>query len=387
MAARRKIGLIYEYNENWIGGTYYIQNLISALNYLPEYKKPFVVVFAAQNDFNELMNSINYLYIERRETFRKLNVLLRIVNVVYRKIFNKNLINIFHNDIKIIFPATNQHHYLRQKGLSLLYWIPDFQVYHFKGFFENDESLKIKNFHSDIVTNGRYILLSSIAAREDFNKFYPHNKLEQFVLPFAVTHPDFQEELKGILEKYQMPKKYFICCNQFWKHKNHIIVLKAVTILKKRGIEVVVAFTGKERDTQSSNNYEEIKKLIEEYDINDSIRLLGFISRKDQLSLLKKAIAVIQPSLFEGWSTVIEDAKSLNTNIIASNINVNKEQLQSYTGKTFFSALDEIQLADCMDNYITTSAIINYDYEDNIYKYANTFIDILNQVEIHTIEK
>ena len=37
----------------------------------------------------------------------------------------------------------------------------------------------------------------------------------------------------------------------------------------------------------------------------------------DQLRLMKESLGVIQPSLFEGWSTVIEDAKALNKKSIS----------------------------------------------------------------------
>ena len=50
-------------------------------------------------------------------------------------------------------------------------------------------------------------------------------------------------------------------------------------------------------------------------------------ARAEQLLLMKYAQAVIQPSLFEGWSTVIEDAISLQVPVIASNLPVNIEQL------------------------------------------------------------
>jgi glycosyltransferase involved in cell wall biosynthesis len=42
---------------------------------------------------------------------------------------------------------------------------------------------------------------------------------------------------------------------------------------------------------------------------------------------MKYANAVIQPSFFEGWSTVVEDAMAVNTPVIASSLDVNIEQL------------------------------------------------------------
>ena len=36
---------------------------------------------------------------------------------------------------------------------------------------------------------------------------------------------------------------------------------------------------------------------------------------------------MINPSKFEGWNSAIEEAKSLGTSVIASNLKVHKEQL------------------------------------------------------------
>ena len=72
---------------------------------------------------------------------------------------------------------------------------------------------------------------------------------------------------------------------------------------------------------------ESIRSLIEKDKLNDAVSLLGLVPRQEQLSMMKYAQAVIQPSLFEGWSTVIEDAKSLQVPVIASDLPIHREQL------------------------------------------------------------
>jgi len=43
---------------------------------------------------------------------------------------------------------------------------------------------------------------------------------------------------------------------------------------------------------------------------------------------LQNAKAIIQPSYFEGWSTVIEDAKALNKYLIVSILKLIKNKLR-----------------------------------------------------------
>ena len=54
MAKRRRIALIYQYNENWIGGTYYIENLVAALKLLEDAQQPLLYVFTDPKDFEKL---------------------------------------------------------------------------------------------------------------------------------------------------------------------------------------------------------------------------------------------------------------------------------------------------------------------------------------------
>lgn len=57
-----------------------------------------------------------------------------------------------------------------------------------------------------------------------------------------------------------------------------------------------------------------------------SIRLLGFVERTEQLCIMKNAAFIVQPSLCEGWGTVLEDAKVLDKAVLLSDIPVHREQ-------------------------------------------------------------
>jgi len=94
---------------------------------------------------------------------------------------------------------------------------------------------------------------------------------------------------------------------------------------------------------------QELHYIINQHDLKENISFLGLIPRDDQLLLMKYAQAILQPSLFEGWSTVIEDAKSLQVPVIASDLPVNIEQLQDKG--TYFKPHDHIALANILDSY------------------------------------
>ena len=65
---------------------------------------------------------------------------------------------------------------------------------------------------------------------------------------------------------------------------------------------------------------------------------------------MKNSIFVLQPSLFEGWGTVVEDAKALDKIIVMSDIKVHYEQKNT---KCIIFAKDNCdELADIIDKVI-----------------------------------
>jgi glycosyltransferase involved in cell wall biosynthesis len=60
--------------------------------------------------------------------------------------------------------------------------------------------------------------------------------------------------------------------------------------------------------------------------IEDAFRSLGVVPYLDLVVLMKESVAIINPSLFEGWSTTVEEAKSMGKAVILSDIPVHREQ-------------------------------------------------------------
>ena len=163
-----------------------------------------------------------------------------------------------------------------------------------------------------LLRNTNDLVVSSSDVESHFRKFYKiHKKLSIHVVRFvSIINDSGLPMIKDILNKYKLPSEYFMVSNQFTNHKNHLVVLRALIELKKRNSNVYFVFTGKMEFKGNEKYIQEIRKTIAENHLEDVVSLLGIIPRQDQLVLMKYAKAVVQPSLFEGWSTVVEDAKS-----------------------------------------------------------------------------
>ena len=88
--------------------------------------------------------------------------------------------------------------------------------------------------------------------------------------------------------------------------------------------------------------------ILKKNSLGDNIKILGKIEYKYVLSLMKKSIAVINPSFFEGWSSTVEEAKSLGKKIILSDIEVHKEQ--NPKNSVYFDPKNEEILSKILEN-------------------------------------
>ncbi len=379
MKYKKKLGLIFSYDEEWIGGTYYTINLVHALNILTEVDKPEIVVFSNLEDFIKFQKETQYPYL-KYEPFEqgKLDFLSRFINKISIKLLKKT---IFKQQYKGHLDAL----FIMQRSVYLesipfekrIYWIPDFQDKHYPEFFTKEGLAKKHERSQWIADNAKNIILSSKAVKKDWEEFYPNFNGITKVVHFAVTHPEYDSlEITELTRKFNLPEKYLFAPNQFWAHKNHLVVIKAAEILKKPANPVIIAFSGKENDNRNPGYTEKLKAYVKENNLDDVIRFLGFLDRREQLKLMKHAAAVIQPSLFEGWSTVIEDAMAMNKIVIASDLEVNKEQLGEKG--LFFNKIDSNELA-VMIAYLLKKEdqYLDFDYRKKRLDFAQYFMSCL----------
>jgi len=232
------------------------------------------------------------------------------------------------NDIQVLFCTPGLVGFDRIKVLN---WIPDFQHIHLKNMSSPMEiTLRDRSFQVAVAKSAR-IILSSQDALNDLSTLAPQAVSKTRVLHFVgQVDPDVfsikEEHIQRLRVKYNLPAKFFYMPNQFWKHKNHIVVFEALHQLKKEGIKLPVVCSGAMHDYRHSDHVENLKKFILEHGLDDEIILLGKIPTQEVSLLYVSSLAVINPSLFEGWSTTVEESKTLGKRVLLSDIPVHREQ-------------------------------------------------------------
>ena len=376
---RPRIGIIFNFNKNWLGGIYYIINIIKALNFLDEEDKPKIIVFY-NKDLTKFTKEIQYPYLKLvRWNFLSTYKGFFQSTFCRKNLFASNILDKY--DLDGIYPLNDfpQPIYQNSKREKVVVvpWFADLQHKFYPSFFTKITLIKRDLRIRFILQNSQYLVVSSDSVKSHFYRFFKvKKKINIHVLKFVSIIDNFSfEPFEELKYKYQISKKYFIISNQFHKHKNHLVVLRALAHLKSKGKKIHLVITGKMKNVGNQPYLDKLKSIIEINHLEDQIHMLGVIPRHDQLGLMKYSQAVIQPSLFEGWSTVIEDAKSLQLQVIASNIDVNIEQLKDKG--IFFDPYDHEQLAEKLISFSSLHDEEIYpSYEKRVKQFAQKFISI-----------
>jgi len=328
----------------WAGGYNYQSNLFAALaRYCPAEIAP--VVFAGMNDGSAELAALARIpgvdVVQSRAFDRRGSSL---VSALAYGLDRAAAMEFRAQNIDLVFE--NARFFGWRLPFPAIAWFPDFQHRQLPHLFSpaarwrRDVGFRVQ------IASGRRILLSSESAFRHFQKFYPSSTGNVSVVRFA-TQPALDllaTNPSKVITKYELPLKYFYLPNQFWRHKNHQVVVDALAILKKRNFDVVVAATGSTEDPREPDYFRSIMRQVEAQGLETNFRYLGMVPTDHVYALMRKSMALINPSRFEGWSTTVEEAKSFGAPMILSDIDVHREQTDG--ASRYFGVDDPGTLAD-----------------------------------------
>lgn len=375
--AKKKIVIDALMDEKWIGGLYYTRNILFSI---------------LQNEYiKSNYEIIVHSFKGNESVFADFKEVKQYYSMHFTPLIDNTIDYVFRLKLKpsLTFPLLENRTVFKQKHVC---WIPDFQHKYYPEYFSKEELEYRDKKYNSYIGNDLGIVFSSNNSLKDFKKFYSSEMKNVYVVPFvSFIEPIIRElsieEEDRILAKYGLYEKKYTCImNQFWQHKNHKIVFEAIDYLVSSHDEndLDFVFTGKMEDYRKPEYIEYIKSFLKNPSISSRIKLLGYINRKEQIAIMKNAEFILQPSLFEGWGTVVEDAKVLDKTIILSDIPVHNEQKNEKC--ILFNPHDAKELADLL--YKESKKRHFDDVEKGIegmYKrakeYSNGFERLLNDID------
>jgi glycosyltransferase involved in cell wall biosynthesis len=257
-------------------------------------------------------------------------------------------------------------HLGRRSRFPTIGWIPDFQHVRLPEFFSEQERQNRDRWFTQLADFCFRVIVSSEDARNDLEKFRPSTIRKARTLRFVSglrNVPAVLEPRESLFRRHGIDAPYFHLPNQFWIHKNHAVVLDALKHARTMGHPMRVIATGNTQDARRPGHFEEFMRRVTELGCAEEFKVLGLVSYADLIGLMRYSTALINPSLFEGWSTTVEEAKSLGKTIILSDIPVHREQAPE-KGR-FFDPGSPTQLAhrmiDVADSYSREREMAQFD--------------------------
>lgn len=199
-----------------------------------------------------------------------------------------------------------------------------------------------KLFLPRILRRADKILTVSEHSKKDINKQFPFTTPKTKVIypgrdPFF--YPDHSPK---VLKKFGVDYPFFLSVGTIEPRKNLVLLIKAFErYCKLVNSETFLVIAGG-KGWKSEKFFE----ALEQHPFRKKIRFVGRVSKEDLRVLYSHSIALIYPSIYEGFGLPILEAYSCGTAVICSN----SSSLPEVGGKlaTYFDPLDEIELVESM---------------------------------------
>ena len=270
----------------------YHNNTNITLNfYAPSYK--------ILKDYSSLDLDIKIL---KENIFQKLHRLC-LVNIFLYKILNKLQFGLSSiekqlsaNRIDLIYFLSPN---LRSQGLSNIPYIftlwdlghlemPEFPEVSGDRVFELRESLYNRSLKKAIK-----VIVDSDYSKQYTIKKYNLDKNRVEVLKYLPNIRTIQPSKNiDIKQKYNLKNDYIFYPAQFWAHKNHIFILKAIKILREeKDINIDVVFSG-----SNKGNLKYILQKAKDFGVDDLVHYIGFAPNDEIPFLYKQSLALVMPT-------------------------------------------------------------------------------------------
>ncbi|MFA5023564.1 MAG: glycosyltransferase family 1 protein [Patescibacteria group bacterium] len=244
--------------------------------------------------------------------------------------------------------------------------------------------MTLGKYHSDSVdylywsTNfalrhARKIITVSNFTKQEILSLYPKAKADKI----AVIHNGYNNELyrpfndpekiQAVLEKYGLVAPYFLYVGRLEKKKNTPALIGALALLRENNPEIKekLILIG-----DASFGYDEVKYVIEEFDLNNDVLMPGWVAENDLPYIFNAASAFIFPTKHEGFGIPIIQSLACGLPTAASDLPV----LREVAGDSvlYFDQNDERAIAAAMRR-IVQDEVLRQNLKEKGLKQAKEF--------------
>jgi len=203
--------------------------------------------------------------------------------------------------------------------------------------------------------HARKIIAVSEFTKQEILNLYPKTSADKIV----VIHNGYNDKLyrqiqatpakiAAVLDKYALETPYFLYVGRLEKKKNISTLVESFAFLRENypEIKAKLVLIG-----DAGFGFDEIKYIIEEFDLNDKVVMPGWVAEEDMPYILNAAAAFIFPSKHEGFGIPVLQALACGIPTAVSDLSVLREVAGDAV--LYFDQNDKTLVAEAMKQILT----------------------------------
>jgi glycosyltransferase involved in cell wall biosynthesis len=198
-----------------------------------------------------------------------------------------------------------------------------------------------ENFYSQVLRRAAFVITGTEAGKREIQHFYgvADDRIRIIPLPTPRFALESDRVDPAVLARYDLPADYLFYPAQFWSHKNHVGLLRAVSHLKEaEGLALPIVFTGSDQGNESY-----VRETVRALQLDGQVHFLGHVPQTTLKALYQNALALCFVSFFGPDNLPPLEAFALGCPVIASDVPGAREQLGD--AALFVNPTNELEIA------------------------------------------
>jgi glycosyltransferase involved in cell wall biosynthesis len=230
----------------------------------------------------------------------------------------------------------------------------DLQHVHYPEFFTARQLLTRDLWYRTLCSQAAIVSVATEWGKKDLIEHLGVDARKIEVIPVAPVltayAPPTAAEIAEVRARLNLPEQFAYYPAHNWPHKNHVAVIRALALLRSRGVVRQAVFSG--FDTSYT---QEVLAEADRLGVRSQVRFLGFVSPLTVQCLYRLATCLIFPSRFEGWGLPVCEAYLVGVPVASSNASCLPE---TTSGAALLFDPDDVEsLAAIMETLFTDEAV------------------------------
>jgi glycosyltransferase involved in cell wall biosynthesis len=203
--------------------------------------------------------------------------------------------------------------------LPSIYQPYDLQHVHLPQFFSAYARKWRDITYAALCKQARCVVVMSSWVKDDVARHLHLDPGRVRVIPWAPVTEAYpvptDADLAAAKARFRLPEAFALYPAQTFPHKNHLRLIEAIDIARRRGTPIHLVCPGKQNE-----HYAVIAREVRKRGLDDLVSFPGYITPLELQSLYRLARFLVFPSLFEGGGMPIFEAYEAGIAVACSNV-------------------------------------------------------------------